>query len=923
MAPPIPGLRPPVQVQQRTASDVVFGVLAVLALVALTIGVPIALISVFGVPIPHHLSTSFLTSQLDVMSVLKVLAVAVWILWIQLVWCVIVEIRAAVRNVGVPDRVPLAGPTQSAAHRLVSAALLLFSATAALAPAISHVSSVPRPAYTAQVRPVDQAPRQAHTPVEAHEPVRSTPTTEKIYVVQPPEGRFHESLWEIAQNHLGDGRRYREIFELNSGRIQPDGSKLTIASLIRPGWVLRMPSDAHGPGIRTVAEHERASSGHEHTDGSKVASAQADGPGVTAPVAAGGGEAGTVNMPSASGATRQAGSPVWPYELSSASLLAAGVLVALGRRRRERLWQRAFGMRLAEPTGASATAEQALILGADDPGVAVLDRGLRQLIRGLAEQGRIPPNVYAAHLGEDHLDLWVAPPDQNAPSPWTVADDGQVWRLSADAVVEPGYGTPAPYPGLVSIGTDPAGRVLVDLEVANGVIALRGPDAMVRAALAALAVELVTNRWSDRMRVTLVGFGADLTLISPQRVRSVSSVDEILPELEKRAVEMEKLLDDAGFDSALTGRSAGNPDDFAPHYLIVGTPLTQRQADRLLVLSRGRHRMASGYVVAGDVAGAAWTWDVTEDGRLKAGVLGFDLRAQLLPPEQYQAVVDLFRDTDTVMLSNPAVGAALGPMLRPDVPAAAEIGILGPAVVRAPGEMEPDRLPLATEIVAYLAAHPGGTHLNVLTGAIWPRGVSAEIRDAALARVTSWLGGEDNLRREADGRISLGPTVRVDWQVFRGLIAQAAAASAAGNVPGAGEAELGFLTSALSLVRGPVLEGRDKRRYVWIGPDAVLHEATALVADAAHRLSALRYSARDPEGAMEAARSGLRLAPDDEQLWRDLLMAAHATGTEHVLRAVVGEVCAHVASDDVRPRMAPETEALIDELFPSWRELAA
>ena len=66
-------------------------------------------------------------------------------------------------------------------------------------------------------------------------------------MVKPPVGRFHESLWEIAQKYLGDGRRYREIFDLNSGRVQPDGSRLTIASLIRPGWVLHMPRDAHGP----------------------------------------------------------------------------------------------------------------------------------------------------------------------------------------------------------------------------------------------------------------------------------------------------------------------------------------------------------------------------------------------------------------------------------------------------------------------------------------------------------------------------------------------------------------------------------------------------------------------------------------------------------------------------------------------------
>ena len=71
-------------------------------------------------------------------------------------------------------------------------------------------------------------------------------------MVQPPAGRFHESLWEIAQKFLGDGRRYREIFELNAGQVQPDGTKLTSASLIRPGWVLQMPRDARGPGIEVV-----------------------------------------------------------------------------------------------------------------------------------------------------------------------------------------------------------------------------------------------------------------------------------------------------------------------------------------------------------------------------------------------------------------------------------------------------------------------------------------------------------------------------------------------------------------------------------------------------------------------------------------------------------------------------------------------
>jgi hypothetical protein len=921
MAPPIPGLRPVVQVRQRTAGDVLLGIAAVVALTALTIGVPVALISVFGVPIPHHFSTDFLTHQLDFMSVMRTLAVVIWILWIQLVWCVLVEIRAAVRNVGVPGRVPLAGATQSAAHRLVTAALLLFSATAALAPALSHVGASARPVHsvTAHANPgaVTNAPQELAGPQTAHMPVHASPTEEKIYVVNPPVGRFHESLWEIAQKHLGDGRRYREIFEMNKDRLQPDGTRLTIASLIRPGWVLRMPSDAHGPGIKTITEHEATH--HAAVEAANVHGQSA----ISSDVGSGFIDGGAGAAP----AQNQTGGMVWPYELSAASLLAAGVLSALGQRRRQRIWQRAFGSRLAEPEGAAAVAEKALRVGADDPAVRLLDTGLRQLAVAMAAQKRTPPTVYAAHLGEENLDLWVAPPDPNPPAPWTAQDNGQVWRLPAEvaAKLNPRE-APAPYPGMVSIGTDRAGRVLVDLEVASGLIAVRGAEGKVRDALSALAVELVTNRWSDRMEVTLVGFGEGLTLLAPSRVRSVRTVDEILPELERRAAQCTMALKSSGFDSVLTGRTAGNPDDWSPHYVIVGVPMTQAQSDRLRVLARQRYRMAAGYVVAGDVAGATWTWDLSEDGRLHAGTLGFDVEAQLLPPEQYQAMIDLFRQVtegDGPPLSDPSIGAAAPEFLVPGSRAVVDIGILGSPEVGAPGTIDAERVPLATEIAIYLAAHPEGVHLNVLTGAIWPRGVTPEVRDSALARVTAWLGGEENLVREADGRIALGPGVRVDWGMFRALIARAAEAGNAPESDGAAKVEMDALSAALDLVRGPLLDGHDPARYVWLGTDPVAYEVQALVADAAHRLSALRYSAGDSEGAMAAARAGLRLADGDQQLWRDLLIAAYATGSEPVLRGAVNEVCTQVASDEVLPKMAPETEALIDELYPAWRSHAA
>jgi hypothetical protein len=184
----------------------------------------------------------------------------------------------------------------------------------------------------------------------------------------------------------------------------------------------------------------------------------------------------------------------------------------------------------------------------------------------------------------------VAPPDDGPPSPWLAVDGGQVWRMTAASAVtlEPG-GALAPYPGLVSLGMNETGRVMADLEVAHGLIALRGPADTVRAVLAAIAVELVTSRWSDRMRVTLVGFG------------------------------------------------------------------------------QGLETMA-GFVVAGDVPGASWIWDVTPDGRLRTGMLGFDLSAHLLKGAHATGDEEVLRAVVSEISARAALDEVL-PRLSPETEA--------------------------------------------------------------------------------------------------------------------------------------------------------------------------------------------------------------------------------------------------------------
>ena len=982
----------------RSGRDVLAGLGATIALLVLLIGPPAALITVFGLPIPHTMpSASLLTHRLPATAVLTACSVVVWLAWLQLVWCVAAEVTAAVRNVGMPRRVPLASGMQAVVHRLVSTALLVSTATAvapALAPAAALAATPPAAAALAPAaagtaapgksppvsllvppaanggshrpgRPLDVSqeyrpgePAPGGNGTQAH---RAAPDgeqgggwahrTEKIYVVKPPAGRFHESLWEIAENHLGDGRRYREIFELNKDRPQPDGSMLTIASLIRPGWVLRMPHDAYGPGIEEVRagpparhsgrSHERPPSA-QRTPAKHAARPAAPAPPPAAPAPPASSRAAPAPpSPAASAAAAparraaqddtapahaaQRSGPGYPLELAVAGLLAAGVLAALERRRRRQARRRPPGRRVVTAPPDAAQAEVALRLGEDEASARMLDTGLRYLGRALRRQGRMPPTVFAAHIGEDNLDLWVTPPDHDVPGPWYAVGDGQVWRLPLADVPrldpeQPGHG-PALYPGLVTIGTDATGLVLVDLEAARGLIAVTGPDELVAGALAAMATELATSRWADAMRLTLVGTGTDLEVLEPDRVHVVSSLAEALPLAEAHAAGVSNALDASGARSVLAGRAEGLiPEAWMPHYLVTLIPPTEQEAQRLSALARSGH-LAAGYLVAGEVPGAAWTWAVTPEGRLRAPELGLEVTAQIIPHEQQVAVAGLFDAADDMagaVMSAPLVDAAPAPV--PGATAPAEVTLLGPVCVRAQGDIEASMVPLATEIVVYLAAHPGGAYPNVLARAIWPQGVADEIRDGVLAAVARWLGtdgiGRPYLAADASGRLRLGSGVKVDWHVFLTLVAQAA--RAAGSKGGHAQEEA-KLAQALSLVTGQFLAGIGPAGYAWTGADGLEYEVSARVADAAHRLCELRLVAGDPHGAMDTVRTGLRIAPDDELLWRDLLTAAHATGQENLLYAAAGEVWTRACLDGPPPGMAPETEALLDELLPTWR----
>ncbi|NUP79496.1 MAG: hypothetical protein HOV96_18310, partial [Nonomuraea sp.] len=352
------------------------GLAALVALVALMGGVPYALLTFAGPPVTSDmLDLGFFTTEVGPSTIQAVLVLLVWLAWFQLFVCVLVEVYAGVRRVGMPARVPLSGGTQALANKLVGAVLLLFTAGAMIAP-IARMAAPP--AATPVTAVAYSAPIVEQT-LETHK-------TKKVYVVQPPHGRHHESLWEIAEKCLGDGRRYPEIYRLNQAKEQPDGTRLRMADLIRPGWVLDMPDDARNvhivpagqPREQTLRDHPGVAHTRAHADAKHHAPKKA-----TERHEARHGKPADVRQDQPEITIREAQSLDLIDYLAGASLAAAGLLAVLARRRREQLWRRVFGRRIVRPRDDAAQAEVALRLGGDAPGARVLDLGLRHLGAGL------------------------------------------------------------------------------------------------------------------------------------------------------------------------------------------------------------------------------------------------------------------------------------------------------------------------------------------------------------------------------------------------------------------------------------------------------------------------------------------------------------------------------------------------------------
>ncbi len=245
---------------------------ALTGLILVVAGPPTLLLLLVGNPtdLPRALrSTDALTEPINDQLLLWLLATVGWLLWAHLLGTLAVEALRQIRGstIRMPLNRLLFGANTALASHLIATLLLSWHPPASSAGALTAAHARIPVAATLNATSasthhpillaggdVQLAALPTAAPPEQPHAGRATEGLIECRVL-PPDGRHHDTLWDIAERHLGDGLRWRDIFALNEGRVMPDGQRLTRASLIHPGWILRLPADAISLELDRVPPH--------------------------------------------------------------------------------------------------------------------------------------------------------------------------------------------------------------------------------------------------------------------------------------------------------------------------------------------------------------------------------------------------------------------------------------------------------------------------------------------------------------------------------------------------------------------------------------------------------------------------------------------------------------------------------------------
>jgi hypothetical protein len=436
----------------------------------------------------------------------------------------------------------------------------------------------------------------------------------KVFVVQDPAqtGGQLATLQSIAAATLGDAARAEEIFELNRGLAQKDGGSLdSPGDQLHPGWILRLPKDASGPGVQLA----RDTGGQGNTGGQGSAST---------PPASGS----TASGSTASGSTAPPGtgdeqSTMLTIPLAAAIAILGVVLLALvtagivGRRKVRAGYAavRRGLYTLGEPARRRRRLAHRQATSRRFDADADSVRRAYGALGEFAATDREPERpVHALSVDEAGVTVWLSASD-TAGAPWTSIDSTRWRRPTAapgpqfsggDGMASPAVPTPA---CLVRAGTNADGRpVFVDLSRLDGVLSVTGEKAVARDVVQNLLAEIARTRPGTPVTV-LRGTADAPPLAVPPSLQQ-------LPQVTPQAVT-------APVPAQGTVRGAASRRPVKGLVVVAGTP-TGREAAELAALCGPAGAGWTG-LVYGETQDAHWRWYTDGDGRVDIPVLDLKL----------------------------------------------------------------------------------------------------------------------------------------------------------------------------------------------------------------------------------------------------------------------------------------------------------
>lgn len=894
----------------------------------LIVGVPWALTTFFGWPLPRQIPdwnqvVSTPIQLLDPTVILNFFVCLAWIAWAIIIGYLLVDIVDVARGLG--QRIHRLGPLSGIAGKLVASAVLLV--TLARQPSgtaspyrptpITYIADFPAPEPSASPGPAVAAPSDVAA-------VRAAPS-DPTYVVCRGD-----SLWSLAEAHLASGFRWQEIYDLNRDLIgDPD--------YIEIDQTLVFPADATGLEVPAELEREPAPSPPAPPFQIPPAPEPIPAPPQTlpvgpttsaAPAATTDGTATTspewserpadVARPSADSA-QEVGLADWSTSvpvvpgIAGATALASGLLLALLRGRRR---LSAHGIRLQR---GGRELERAILAAADIPLIRWAGQELAALAESINDRTFDAGPVAVEFSAETGLEiLWDRPVWSQAPRPWEAVPGGWAWRCLYDPEAPvPDADQTSPVAGLVTFGQRGGRQLLVDLE-SLGSLAVTGDPTCAENFVRSLVLELGAN--DDLSDAYVFAVEGALDIDGAEHLDRVqhATIDQVHDRLVAAANSTCECIDGAA-SSGFAYRT--RQTDPAGLEVYVAVARSSADVDSLIDVASARSGAVT--VVLGDAStAAALTIDVDGIGRLEplgltfdAAGVGRDLAAQVAvlldDTVQYPPAIDPEPSEPYPIADSPRNGAVDIPEeQRLDLQGEAEptdllavIDLTEPAIA---DELDDDwSLPAVRllvqvlgvpairdrpqlgrrelMVVVYAACMARPVAPDDIQNAIWGGdAVSAKTVSNLIGHTRTALGEWDQqpiLSRVSSGTMHLADGVYSDHRLFEILTDRAA------QVPSSQAAPL--LHQALDLIDGPPFNADG---YEWAHVSQLVAEIEARIERAALDLVNLELEAGDVEEARRAVMQGLRALPGNEVLYRERVRIEETAGNMTAARSALMEL---------------------------------